>query len=62
MLQLTRRVGQAIVINRDITVRVRSLTANRVRLQIEAPEDIPVNRAEVEARGVPELKQAGTGE
>ena len=52
MLVLTRRIGEAIIINNDIEVRVVSVQADRVRLGITAPRDVVVDREEVhEKRG-----------
>lgn len=47
MLVLTRRVGEAIKIDVDVTVKVLSVSGNRVRLGIEAPLDVPIAREEV---------------
>ena len=47
MLILTRRVGESIVINDNITVTLLSVTHNQIRLGIEAPKDIPVHRKEI---------------
>lgn len=47
MLVLSRKVGEKIMIGNDITISVLSLQANKVRLGIEAPKDISVNREEI---------------
>ena len=47
MLSLTRRVGEQIVIGGNVTVKVISVTRQRVRLAIEAPRDVLVDRQEV---------------
>lgn len=46
MLILTRKVGQSIVINSNIEVKVLGVTGMQVRLGIEAPPEIPVDRME----------------
>ena len=48
MLTLTREVGQKIVIGDDVVVTVVSVSANgRVRLGIEAPKQVRIDREEV---------------
>jgi len=51
MLILTRRVGEAIVINgEEIKVMVLGVKGNQVRLGVSAPEDVSVHREEVYER------------
>jgi carbon storage regulator len=50
MLVLTRKVGEEIVIGDDIHVKVVAVQGDRVRLGIEAPRTIPVDRLEVHRR------------
>lgn len=51
MLTLTREVGQKIVIGDDIVITVVSVAANgRVRLGIEAPKQVRIDRIEVVER------------
>jgi carbon storage regulator len=40
-------MGEAIVINDHVWVRVVDVRGNRVRLAISAPESIPVHREEI---------------
>jgi carbon storage regulator len=48
VLTLTREVGQKIVIGDDVIITVVSVSANgRVRLGIEAPKQIRIDREEV---------------
>jgi carbon storage regulator len=47
MLVLTRRVGETIVIDGRIRVTIVEICGNKIRLSVEAPNDIPVERAEV---------------
>jgi carbon storage regulator len=49
MLVLTRKPGEAVVINGDIEVRVLSVQGNRVRLGVEAPADVSIRRRELVA-------------
>lgn len=46
MLTLTREPGQAVKIGPAITLRVRRIGATRVELYIDAPDHLPVQRAE----------------
>jgi carbon storage regulator len=46
-LVLSRKYGEKIHIGDDITVTVVRITHDKVRLAIEAPEDMPVHRLEV---------------
>lgn len=50
MLVLSRKVNEAIVIDGGIVVRVVEMQGGRVRLAIEAPRDIRVDREEVSER------------
>ncbi len=47
MLVLSRKAGEAIVINDDITIVVVEIRDDKVRLGIEAPKEVPVHRREV---------------
>lgn len=47
MLVLTRRVGEAIAIDKEIWVTVLEIQGNRVRLGFTAPESIRVVRDEL---------------
>jgi carbon storage regulator len=50
MLVLTRRVGEAVVIEGGIRVEVNAVLGDRVRLAIEAPRSTRVDREEVHER------------
>ncbi len=47
MLILSRRQGEAVVIAGRIRVNVERISGSRVRLGIDAPEDVAVDRDEV---------------
>lgn len=47
MLILTRRVGEAIKIGADVTVTVMAVNGCQVRMGIQAPRDVVVDREEV---------------
>lgn len=48
MLVLSRKVGQKLVIDDKITIVVHRVSGNRVRLAIEAPDDVRVLRGELQ--------------
>ena len=47
MLVLSRRRGESLVINDDITVTVVEIRGDKVRLEVSAPAECPVHRREV---------------
>lgn len=47
MLILTRRAGETIRINDDISIQVLGIYGQQVRLGITAPADVAVHREEV---------------
>ena len=47
MLVLSRRNDEEIMIGDDIKIKVISIQADKVRLGIEAPQNVPVHRSEV---------------
>ena len=46
MLSLTRKVGQSIVIGGNIVVKVISIQGGQVRLAVDAPKDVTIQRPE----------------
>ena len=54
MLVLTRRVGEKLVIGEDVKVTVLSIKGSQVRIGIDAPRDVAVNREEIYRRIVKE--------
>ncbi|WP_374981333.1 carbon storage regulator CsrA [Pseudomonas solani] len=50
MLILARRLGESILIGENITITVVSTKGNQVKLAINAPRDVVVNREEVAER------------
>lgn len=50
MLLLTRRAGETIIIGDNIRVLVQAINGNQVRIGVEAPRDLRVDRAEVRVR------------
>jgi carbon storage regulator len=49
MLVVTRRPGEAVLIGDGVRVVVLSVNGDRVRLGIEAPQDVPIRRSDVDA-------------
>lgn len=47
MLVLSRKANQRITIGKDIVVTVVDIRGDKVRLGIEAPQDVAVHREEV---------------
>ena len=50
MLILTRKSGEIITIGENIQIRVLSVKGGQVRIGIDAPREVSVNREEVHAR------------
>lgn len=60
MLVLTRKLGEKIRINDDITISVVELDGRHVKIGVEAPKNISVHREEVYQRIQEENKKAST--
>jgi carbon storage regulator len=56
----SRRVGETVMIGKDITCTVLGVKGNQVRLGINAPKDVSVHRKEVYARIQQEELAAGS--
>jgi carbon storage regulator len=50
MLVLSRRVGEEIVIDGSIRVVIVAVQGNKVRIGVEAPPNVPVDRLEIHER------------
>jgi len=50
MLVLSRKIGEQIVIDGCIRVTVVEVKGNKIRLGVEAPSHVSVDRAEIHAR------------
>jgi carbon storage regulator len=63
MLILTRRAGEAVRIGADIEVTVMAVNGSQVRIGINAPRDVAVDREEIaeRKRRDREGSQAGAG-
>lgn len=47
MLILSRRVGEALIIDKDVKVQVLGVNGSQVKIGIEAPKDVSIHRDEV---------------
>jgi carbon storage regulator len=50
MLVLTRKIGEEIIIDGRIRVTITAIDGSKVRIGIEAPADVRVDREEVHRR------------
>ena len=50
MLILARRVGEKLIIGENVTVTVLGVKGSQVRIGIDAPRDVTVNREEIYER------------
>lgn len=60
MLILTRRVGEAVVIDEEVTVTVLGVKGNQVRIGVNAPKSVSVHREEIFERIRNERNASGT--
>ena len=47
MLALTRKKGEALVINNNIEITVLEVRGDQIKIGISAPKDVPIYRKEV---------------
>ncbi len=47
MLILTRRVGETLVIGENVKLTVLSVKGNQIRLGVEAPKSVSIQRSEL---------------
>jgi len=62
MLILTRKVGEAIVVDEHTTVRLLEIKGGQIKLGVEAPNHIAVHREEVLTRILEENRKAATSQ
>jgi carbon storage regulator len=60
MLILTRRVGEAVVIDEEVTVTVLGVKGNQVRIGVNAPKSVSVHREEILERIKSERAASGS--
>ena len=58
MLILTRRVGETLMIDDNVTVSVLGIKGNQVRIGINTPKEVSVHREEIYMRIQAEKKTA----
>ena len=58
MLILSRRVGESVVIGEDISITVLRVKGKQVRLGVNAPKSVAVQREEVSERNKPKVAVA----
>ena len=55
MLVLSRRVGESMTIGEDVTITILRVKGDHVRLGIDAPKEVVVQREEVSGRVNPDV-------
>ena len=50
MLILTRRIGETLVVGNDSKFTILAVEGNRVRIGIQAPKDVLIDREEIRER------------
>ncbi len=60
MLVLTRKLGESIRIGDNVVIKIVDLDGRHVKLGIEAPKNVSVNREEIYDRIQKENKEAST--
>ena len=55
MLILSRRVGESVIIGEDISITVLRVKGNQVRLGVNAPKSVAVQREEISERIKPAI-------
>ena len=58
MLVLTRKVDESITIGDEIKVKVLEIDGNKIKLGIEAPQDVEIHRQEIYEQIEAENKEA----
>lgn len=62
MLILSRRSGESIIVDNDVTLTVLSIKGKQVRIGIDAPEEIAVHREEIYERAKQKEAVAESGQ
>ncbi len=55
MLILSRKVGESIIIDGETEIKVMTISGNHVKLGVNAPDHVRVDRKEIHDRKVEEL-------
>ena len=56
MLVFTRKVGEQIVLDGNITITIVAIEGNKIRLGVQAPRSVRVDRAEIHQRRLEERR------
>jgi carbon storage regulator len=59
MLVLSRKPGEQIMLGDSVAVTVVAVRGNRVRLAIEAPQEVPIRRTECPPRNQTRREEPG---
>ena len=62
MLALSRKKGEALVVNNDIEITVLEVKGEQVKLGITAPKEVPIYRKEVYVQIQESTKEAAASE
>ena len=62
MLALSRKKGEALVVNNDIEITVLEVKGEQVKLGITAPKEVPIDRKEVYVQIQESTKEAAASE
>jgi carbon storage regulator len=57
MLVLSRRPGETVLIGSDIRIRILDILGTQVRIGIEAPRHVTIDRSEIQERKRHEAKR-----
>jgi carbon storage regulator len=60
MLILSRKVGEAVIVDEKVAVRLLEIKGGQIKLGIEAPNSVGIHREEVFLRIVEENKKAAS--
>lgn len=52
LLVLSRRIGEKILVGDDVTITIVGITGGQVRISVEAPKSVCVDRAEIRERRI----------
>ena len=58
MLILTRRIGEKLIIGENVTVTILGVKGRQIRIGIDAPRDVTVNREEIFQRILKERERS----
>ena len=50
MLIITRRINEILIINNDIKIKILGIKGKQIRIGIDAPKEITVNREEIQQK------------